>query len=103
MARQCERAREPLTTRYCVTLHDSGSGGCPAEGDAGSCPLPGVAACSAADLAPARDLPGCRVVPTGCGAQSAEPHDAVGGLEHLAVADAVLDLKLDEVLGLDAV
>ena len=63
-----------------------------------------VAACSGADLAPVRDdLPGCRVVPTGCGAQSAEPHDAVGGLGHLAVADAVLDLKLDEVLGLDAV
>ena len=38
---------------------DSGSGGCPAEGDAGSCPLPGVAACSGADLAPtARRLAG---------------------------------------------
>jgi hypothetical protein len=32
-----------------------------------------------------------------------ESHDAVGGLEHLAVEDAVLDLKLDEVLGSDAV
>ena len=59
---------------------------------------------SAADLASVcDDLTGCRVVPTGCGAPSAEPHDAVGDLGQLAVADAILDLKLGEVLGLDAV
>ena len=40
----------------------------------------------------------------GCGAQSAETRMMpLAGFEQLAVEDAVLDLKLDGVLGLDAV
>jgi hypothetical protein len=104
LARRRERLASRLPSESLGHSPDSGSGRCPAEGDAGSCSLPGAAGCSPADLAAVcGDLPGCRAVPTGWSARPVESHDAVGGLEHLAVEDAVLDLKLDEVLGLDAV